>query len=73
MSDFAGSEDRGYSSLDTRHNSLPRYRASTSYTNLPSAQDLHAFHSYSASTPDVSALFNAQQVGLCVRAATNAS
>lgn len=41
---------------------LPRYRSSASHMNLPVAvSDRHAFQSYSASTPDVTSLYTAQQ------------
>lgn len=53
---FNESDDAGYSTL-------PRYKGSGSYNNIPSAQDAHAFQAYSASTPDMSSLYAAQQVG----------
>lgn len=42
---------------------LPRYRGSASHMNLPaiSSGDHHAFQAYSASTPDVTSLYTAQQ------------
>lgn len=53
---FNSSDDMGY-------NTLPRYRGSGSVNNLNSHHnDQHAFQAYSASTPDVSSLFAAQQV-----------
>lgn len=51
--------------MDRGHNSLPRYRGSGSFSNLNTAvaaQDPHAFQAYSASTPDISSLYAAQQV-----------
>lgn len=65
FAEFGPSGQTGYNGLESKHQSLPRYRGSMSYSNLPSAQELHAFHAFSASTPDVSSLFTAQQVS-CV-------
>ena len=51
--------------MDRGHSTLPRYRGSGSFSNLntaSSAQDAHAFQAYSASTPDISSLYAAQQV-----------
>ena len=51
--------------MDRGHSTLPRYRGSGSFSNLntaTSAQDAHAFQAYSASTPDISSLYAAQQV-----------
>jgi len=62
ITDSAGSGRSGYNSVDSRHHTQPRYRGSGSFTHLSSAQGLHAFHSYSASTPDMTNLFTAQQV-----------
>lgn len=66
LTEFPANGQPGYATLDSRQHTMPRYKGSTSYSNLPAAQELHAFHSYSASTPDVSALLKAEQVGVYV-------
>ncbi|XP_067937050.1 calponin homology domain-containing protein DDB_G0272472-like [Watersipora subatra] len=61
LKEFPAAEQVGYNGLESRQPSLTRHRGSASHSNLSSVQDVHAFHAYSASNPDISSILAAQQ------------